>query len=118
MCLAALWLQKKLMAFSVSKPHDLVFNARAVSGSARLDLACVHWRTVEIRSDKIVDLRRCASDPAGELLAVNPVGQKRKRLRFGVASLYVELGKIDRFGREPAGSAGLEPLKPNAHLLQ
>ena len=111
-------LEKQLVALFVGKPHDLVFDARAIPRPARLDLAGVHRRPVQVRPDEVVDLRRRPRDPADHLLLLDAVGQKRKWLRINVARLDVEPRKIDRPREQPAGRAGLEPIDPDPDALE
>ena len=55
-----------------------------------------------------MDLRRGVGDPAGDLLAVDSVVEKRERLGLVVAGLKLGFGIVDRAAVEPRRRAGLE----------
>ena len=78
---AALGLQEQLMPRLVGEAHDLVFDRRAIARAARVDLAAVHRRAMQIRADQVVDRFVGVRDVAGQLLDVELVGEKRERLR-------------------------------------
>ena len=109
-------LEEQLMGFAVGEPHHLVFNARAVARPARLDLAAVHRRPVEIGTDQGVDGGIRPRDPAVDLVDREGVGEERESLWIGVARLALEAGGVDRPGGEPARGAGLEALEADAGL--
>ena len=106
------------MAVPIGEAHDLVFDARAVARAARFDLAGVHRGAVEIGPDQGMDLGGGARDPAMKLRLLDRVRQERKGLWIGIPRLDLQLRKIDRAGREPAGGAGLEAVDPDAEALE
>ena len=78
-------------------------------GPVDSNLARVHRRPVEVRQDQLVDGRVGVGDVAGNLLAVEPLGEKRERLGHVVAGVELGLGVVDRPAVEPRGRARLEP---------
>ena len=115
---AAFRLEEHLVPLLVGEAHDLVFDRRTVPRAARLDLAAVHRRTVQVRADQVVHRRIGVRDPAGQLLDVEPIGEKRERLGPVVARLQFDAVVVDRAAVEPRRRAGLEPLESKAQPRQ
>ena len=102
----------------VGEADDLGLQRRAVARPGRLDLAGVHRRAVQVRPDQLVQLRRRVGDPAGQLPAVDPLGEEGEGFRLGVAGLKLGFLVVDGCGGQPGRRAGLEAGQPNAQALQ
>ena len=74
--LASLWLEKQLVSLFVCKSHHLVFDARAISGTPRVNLAAVHRGAVKVGPDQLVDALVGVRDVTGELFEPQLTGQE------------------------------------------
>ncbi len=116
-CVPALRFQEQLVRVTFAEPHDFGFDRGAVAWPSRLDLAAEHGSAIEIGADQLVHGRVGVGDPAWELVDLQAVGEKRKRLGLRIAGLHLRLRVVDGASVEPCGRAGLEPLDahPQAH---
>ncbi len=105
---AALGLEEDLVAQPIGKTHDLVLDAGAIARPARRNAAGVHRGAVEVGADQIMHRGVRVGDPAGDLRLRDPIVQEGKRLRFGVAGLFLEVVEPDRVPGHARGRAGLE----------
>ena len=106
------------MAILIGKADNLVFDRRAITGPAGIDLPAVHRRAMEICPDQFVDVFIGIGDPAGKLLALQPVSQKGKGLRALVTGLEFGLGPIDRAAVESGRRTRFESVEAKPQPLQ
>ena len=106
------------MFFFVRETEDLVFDGRAVAGTAALDLARVEGRAMDILLDERVRSFIRERDVTGQLRLRDLLGLKTERGGVLVAVLRCELRKINALRVEARGSAGLKALDLEAQLLE
>ena len=75
----AFGLQKDLVPLALGKPHDLVFERRAVAWANPADLAVEQRRPADVRSHDGVHALGRIQHVAGHLRALDPAGHERKR---------------------------------------
>ena len=73
---------------------------------------------MQIRADQFVKLRRGAGDPAGDLLAVDSIGEEGERLGPFIARLSFGLGIVDRAAVDPRRRAGLKAAQLEAEARE
>ena len=115
---AAFRFEEQLVAFLVGKPHDFRFDRGTVARPIRSDLPRVHGGSVEILPDDVVDLLVGVGDPAGNLLAIDPLGEEGERFGLLVAGLDFGLRIVDRAAVEPGGGSGLETFDLESQSLK
>ena len=110
--------QEQLVPRAVGKADDFGLKRGAVAGPHRFDLAGVHRRPVQVRLHQLVDGRIGVGDPAGKLVLLDPVGQKRKGLGIVVARLDLQSCVVQRATVEAGRRAGLEAGQTQADALK
>ena len=111
-------LQEDLVAVAIGKPHDLVFDGRAIARPGALDITRIHRRAVQIGPDQVVPRRRGPGDPALDLRRCDPVGEHRERHRIVVGCLLFNRGPVDGTAIQARGRAGLQASEREAESVQ
>ena len=112
-------LEEDLVAVAPRKPHDLVFDRRAIPRTDAFDRARIHRRTVEPGTDDLVGARVGMRDPAGNLPRMRSrLAHEREHGRRIVARLFGQYGEIDRAAVQTGWRPGLEPPGGQLHFPQ
>ncbi|MNS62987.1 hypothetical protein D3C72_960700 [compost metagenome] len=116
--LLAFRLDEHRVGLFVLEPHDLVFDARAVTRADALDGAGVDGAAVEVLEDDAVGLGRRVRQPAG-VLRLGGRGRLEGEVKDLVgAAVCLQLAVIDRVRRHARGRAGLEAMQLEAQGVE
>src|SRR4029079_8462213 len=111
-------LEKDLVPLLVRKPHDLVFERRAITRTHAGDLAVVERRSADVAPHQFAHTVGRMDEMTVDLLAHDGAGQKRKRHDRVIAALSREARKVDRTSIEPRRRAGFQPPHAESEAAQ
>src|SRR5213596_396772 len=105
----ALRLKEDLVPFLVGKLYDFVFDARAVTRPYPYYPASIQRREAKIVAQQFMKAQIGIANVAGDLRQGIAGSQERKERGLRVASLFVEVGVIDRTAVDSRRSSCFKP---------
>ena len=111
---APLRLEEQLMPILVRELDHFVFDRWTVTRSAAVDLPAVHRCPMKVGLDQFMHIRIGISNPARQLLQLQLVRHKRKRLGVVIARLDFGFAVVDRATIKTRRSTSFEALQAEA----